>query len=116
MHALADAVRAAGQPPKEIGNMYAHLIDASDPESKARTLNSAATTARADASRLTEQADEMARQAAAMDDKPGMAAAAQDLRAEAQKLHDDAVGRIGWARAFEEAATDMAAERAGVGV
>lgn len=96
--------------------MYAHLIDTTSPESRAATLANAATTARADATRLTEQADEYLRQAAAMDDKPGMTPAAQDLRSQAVKLHDDASGRIGWARAFEEAAQDAAAERAGVGV
>lgn len=116
MHALADAVRAASQPKKEIGIMYAHLIDASNPESKARTLEHAATVARADASRLTEDADEYWRQAVAMDDKPGMAAAAESLRAEAERLREDAAGRIGWARALEEGATAAAAERAGVGV
>lgn len=116
MNALADAVRAAGSHPKESTNMYAHLIDQSTPESKAQTLNEVADIARADATRLNEQADELARQAAAMNDKPGMAAAQQKLRTKVQEISDDASARIGWARAFEEAAAAMAAERNGVGV
>jgi hypothetical protein len=116
MHALADAVRAAGQPPKEIPTVYAQQIDQSTPESKAQTLTEVATIARADATRLNEQADELTRQAAAMADKPGMKAAEEKLRRQIREISDDASGRIGWARAFEEAAAEMAAERNGVGV
>jgi hypothetical protein len=114
MHALADAVRAAGQP-KET-DMYGQTVDLSTPESKARTLIDAATAARADAARLNEQADERRAEAAALDDKPGMVATAEQFRREATQLEQDAQERIGRALAYEEASIAAASERAGVGV
>lgn len=118
MNALADQIRAAGKAPtspKE-KDMYGHMVDLSTPESKAATLVNASTAARMDAHRLGEQADKFRAEAAALDDKPGMAATAQDLRGQATALDEDVSTRQGMARAYDEAAAELAAERAGVGV
>lgn len=119
MHALADQIRTAGKapaaPPKE-KDMYGHMIDLTSPESKARTLMDASTAARMDAARLGEQADKFRAEAAALDDKPGMVATAEDYRKQAAALDEDVSTRLGMARAYEDAAAEMAAERAGVGV
>lgn len=111
---LAAAVRAAAQPKED--NMLGQNVDLSTPESKARTLINAATAARADANRLNEQADKLKAEAAALDDKPGMTATAEQMRREANGLQEDASDRIGRAQAYEEASIQAASERAGVGV
>lgn len=119
MNALADQIRAAGKaptsPPKET-DMYGHMVDLSTPESKARTLMDASTAARMDAHRLGDQADKFRTEAAALDDKPGMVSVAEDLRRQATALEEDVSTRQGMARAYDEAAAELAAERAGVGV
>lgn len=86
-------------------------VDLSTPESKHRTLTEGAAQHRADASRLEAQATELRARAAGMDDKPGLTDTADSFRREAGKLMEDAAQRLGAAAAFEERATDFAAER-----
>lgn len=87
---------------------YAHMIDNSTPESRARTLNEAAQEARLSATHHEELARQARAEAAALDGMKGMRETAERFLREAAALDEVALKRRGMAGAYEELAGDAA--------
>jgi hypothetical protein len=87
---------------------YAGMVDSSTPATLSATLANAADAARQDAAAKQAQADELRREAAGMEDKPGLTESAERLLEEAANAEDDAEQRLCMAAAFDERAANEA--------
>jgi len=88
--------------------MYAHLVDPSTPESRARTLQQVAERYRSDGRQLMAKAEELRAEAAAAAEKCLDDVAAR-LRSEADAAEETAKLRYGAAAVYEERAQQEAA-------